>query len=213
MFFQFAPLLRVTTAWSCQVQTTASSSRASWLRRSWRTWWMPKSTWCPSLSTSHHWRTPHAHAWTPTRFAFYFCSIFHHHPAVGYISNLIGCHSCKRAVRFCLSVVLSLSQSALLLSYSDSAIYFSLRQQADSTEMKTEAILSQTRKQIIEIVPLKWAAIELSQRVLQESRVCAWDIEISEQNSHSFCVFRSHLLLALSFSASSTQSFSAVILW
>lgn len=55
--------------------------------------------------------------------------------------------------------------------------------------METEAILSQTSKQIIEIVPLKWAAIELSQRVLQESNVGAWDIEISEQNSHSFCVF------------------------
>lgn len=108
-------------------------------------------------------------------------------------------------VCFCLFAVLSLSQSGPLLSYSDSAIYFGLRQQAGSTEMETEAILSQTSKQIIEIVPLKWAAIELSQHVLQESRVCAWDIEISEQNSHSFCVFLSHLLLALSFSANSTR--------
>lgn len=51
--------------------------------------------------------------------------------------------------------VLSLSQSGLLLSLSDSAIYFGLRQQADNTELETEAILSQTHKQIIEIVPLK----------------------------------------------------------
>lgn len=76
-------------------------------------------------------------------------------------------------------------------------LFSGFAQQADSAEMETEAILSQTRKQIIEIVPLKWAANKLFQRVLQESRVCAWDIEISEQNSHSFCVFRSHLLLAL----------------
>lgn len=34
-------------------------------------------------------------------------------------------------------------------------IYFGLRQQADRTEMQTEAILSQTYKEIIEIVPLK----------------------------------------------------------
>lgn len=100
---------------------------------------------------------------------------------------------------FCLFMVLS----SVLLSLFDSAIYFGLRQQVDSTEMETEATLSQTRKQITEIVPLKWEAIELSRRVLQESRV--WDIEISEQNSHSFCVFHSHLLLALSFSASSTR--------
>lgn len=199
----------MTTAWSCRVQTTASSSRASWLRRSWRTWWMPKSTWCPTPSTSHHWRTPHARAWTPTRFAFHLYRIFHHHPAVAYISNLIVLYVTVIKEQ----CVLSLSQSGLLLSLSDSAIYFGLRQQADNTEMETEAILSQTHKQIIEIVPLKWAVIELSQRVLQESRVCAWDIEISEQNSHSFCVFPSHLLLALSFSASSTRSFSVVILW
>lgn len=119
----------------------------------------------------------------------------------------------RKEACFCLFVCLSVSQSALLLSLSDSAIHFRLRQRADKTEMETQAILSQTHKQIIEIVPLKWAAIELSQRVLQESRVCAWDIEISEQNSHSFCVFPSHLLLALSFSASSTRSFSVVILW
>lgn len=204
----------MTTAWSCRVQTTASSSRASWLRRSWRTWWMPKSTWCPSPSTSHHWRTPHARAWTPTRFVFYLESIFLHQPAVQYISNLTGCYSYKTTACFCVFVVLSLSQSGLLLSLSDSAIYFGLPQQAASTKMETEAILSQTRQQIVEIVPLKWAVNELFQRMLQESRVCVWDIEISEQNSHSFCVFlRSHLPLALFFSASSTRSFAIVILW
>lgn len=52
---------------------------------------------------------------------------------------------------FCLFVV----PSSVLLSLFDSAIYFGLRQQVDSTEMETEATLSQTRKQITEIVPLK----------------------------------------------------------
>lgn len=64
--------LRVTTAWSCPAPTTASSSRVCWTRRSWRTWWMLKSTWCPTHSTSHHWHTLPAHAWTPTRFFFSF---------------------------------------------------------------------------------------------------------------------------------------------